>query len=122
MENKELKKKFADIQCKYREIESERKMVMKETVDFKGSTSYYTTNVMYVSPEVGTVSDETIGVYTSTVFTEDIDANNEVIPNDVVTLRATDADGHEIHVLLSRYDCIDLIRHISTAVSLLRGD
>lgn len=120
MENKDLKKAFADIKCKYLDIENARKKVMRETIDFKGSYSHSTVNCMYSSPEVGTMSDETIGVYTSTVFTEDIDANDEVLPDDVVMLRVTDADGNEIHVPLSKFDCIELIRHISTAASLLR--
>lgn len=121
MENKELKKAFADIRAKYADIENVRKEVMKQTIDFKGCPTHNTINDMYGPPEIGTVSDETIGVYTSTVFTEDIDANNEVLPDDVVVLRASDVDGNEIHVPLSKSDCIELIRHISTAVSLLRN-
>lgn len=122
MENEELKKMFANVKGKYKDIENTRKEVMKQTVDLKGSPTHRAINGMYESPEVGTMSDETVCVYTSTVFIENFDSNKETLSNDVVMLRASNQEGGEIHVSLSRADCIELIRHISTAASLLRGD
>ena len=74
-------------------------------------------NNLFQSSEVGSVCNNNVSVYTTTVKTQDGPVSDTY---DAVVLSDFDGCDDDVEVLLSKQDCIDLMAYISAATYALR--
>lgn len=105
MSGKEVFSKIADCGDKF--FSSIR--MLRDSKDYKDVN-----NNMFQSSEVGSVCNNNVSVYTTTVKTQDGPVSATY---DAVVLSVFDDD---VEVLLSKQDCIDLMAYLSAATFALR--
>ena len=86
--------------------------MLRDYKDFKDAD-----NNMFQSSEVGSVCDNNVSVYTTTVKTQDGPVSATY---DAVVLSVFDGCDDDVEVLLSKQDCIDLMAYLSAATFALR--
>lgn len=86
--------------------------MLRDYKDFKDAD-----NNMFQSSEVGSVCNNNVSVYTTTVKEQDGPIS---VTRDVVVLNANDGCDNEVDVLLSKQDCIELMAYLSAATFALR--
>ena len=86
--------------------------MLRDYKDFKDAD-----NNMFQSSEVGSVCNNNVSVYTTTVKTQDGPVS---VTHDAVVLSVFDGCDDDVEVLLSKQDCIDLMAYLSAATFALR--
>ena len=103
MAGKEVFPKIADYGDKF--FSSIR--MLRDNKDYKDVN-----NNLFQSSEVGSVCNNNVSVYTTTVKTQDGPVSATY---DAVVLSVFDGCDDDVEVLLSKQDCIDLMAYLSAA-------
>lgn len=108
MSGKEIFSKIADCGDKF----FSSILMLRDNKDYKDAN-----NNMFQSSEVGSVCNNNVSVYTTTVKTQDGPVS---VTHDAVVLSVFDCCDDDVEVLLSKQDCIDLMAYLSAATFALR--
>lgn len=108
MSGKEIFSKIADCGDKF----FSSILMLRDNKDYKDAN-----NNMFRSSEVGSVCNNNVSVYTTTVKTQDGPVS---VTHDAVVLSVFDCCDDDVEVLLSKQDCIDLMAYLSAATFALR--